>query len=511
MFELDTHTLLVVTALISIGSAIALIALWRTQIQHNGAGFWAAGMTSIAVASILISERGVISDFFSLVVANSLYVVGFLLILRGIRVFTASSPLTLLDIGLPIVCFSLFSYFHYVEPMLTARVATLSASFMLVCFTIVYTLLRDKNAPWRPAGFAVALLFGLFGAAHGLRGLLAVFSNFDQSLMQGGFSTSLVFLSGIFILGGSAISLILLTYGALASELRIVSLAVKQSASSVIITNAKGDIEYVNPAFTEKTGYLLEELIGKNPRILSSGETNQQEYIALWQSLSNGKTWRGEFHNRKKNGELFWEIASIAPVKQRNGSISHYVAVKEDITALKNAEERILHMANHDVLTGLPTRRLATDRLLSALALDKRNKTKTAVMFVDIDGFKMVNDTLGHDAGDQVLVDTATRLSETVRQIDTVARVGGDEFWIILTGFHNKDCIESVAKKVIDAISEPYLIDNEQVLIGASIGIALSPDHALTAEALVKLADQAMYAIKRKGKNAYAFAKDDAF
>lgn len=506
MLELDNRTLLVVTALVSIGSAVALVSLWRSQSRRNGAGFWASGMSCVAAASVLISGRGNIPDFISLVVANSLYVIGFLLILRGIRVFTSRPPLLFLDLGLPPITVSLFYYFNYVDQNLNIRIVVLSTAFVMICFAIVLTLVRDKNTPWRTAGFAVATIYGLFGVSHGARGVIALLSPFEHSFMYPSISSSLVFLGGIFILGGSTITLILLTHAALESELRIVSLAVNQSASSIIITDTSGSIGYVNPAFTEKTGYSSEELIGKNPRILRSGETNPKEYAALWNALSAGDTWRGEFHNRKKNGELFWEIASIAPVKQRNGKISHYVAVKEDITALKNAEERILHMANHDVLTGLPMRRLSMDRLVSALKIARRNKTKVAVLFVDIDGFKTVNDTLGHDAGDHVLKETAARLCSSVREVDTVARVGGDEFWILLTDVLDKDCITTVAEKVIKAVAAPYKLESVEVKIGASVGIALYPDHGVSPQELVKLADQAMYEIKRQGKNNYAFA-----
>lgn len=506
MLELDIRTLIVATALVSIGSAVALVSLWRSQSQSNGAGFWAAGMSCVSAGSVLISGNGNLPDFITMVVANSLFVVGFVLILRGIRVFTGRPPLLFFDLGLPPITVTLFYYYRYVDQNLNIRVVVLSTAFVMICFAIVLTLVRDKNAPWRSAGFAVATLFGLFGISHGVRGAIALLSPFEDSLMHPSISSSLVFLGGIFIIGGSAITLILLTHATLESELRIVSLAVNQSASSIIITDATGSIEYVNPAFTDKMGYLPEELIGKNPRILHSGETSPGEYATLWKTLSAGDTWRGELHNRKKNGELFWGIASISPVKQRSGKISHYVAVEEDITALKNAEERILHMANHDVLTGLPTQRLAMDRLVSALAVARRNKTKVAILFIDLDGFKTVNDTLGHEAGDHVLKETAARLCSSVREVDTVARVGGDEFWILLTDVRDKDCITTVAEKVIKAVATPYKLETVEVNIGASVGISLYPDHRVSPPELVKLADQAMYEIKRQGKNNYAFA-----
>ncbi|WP_300668204.1 diguanylate cyclase [Desulfoluna sp.] len=505
MLELDIRTLFVATALVSIGSAVALVSLWRFQSQRNGAGFWAAGMSCVSAGSILICGRGNIPDFITIVVANSLFVVGFVLILRGIRVFTGRPSFLFFDLGLPPITVMLFYYSSYVDQNFNIRVVVLSAALAMICFAIVMTLVRDNNAPWRSTGFAVAALFGLFGISHGGRGAIALLSPFENPLMHPSISSSLVFLGGIFIIGGSAIALILMTQATLESELRIVSLAVNQSASSIIITDTTGSIEYINPAFTEKTGYLPEELIGKNPRILRSGETSPEEYATLWKTLSAGDTWRGEFHNRKKNGELFWEIASISPVKQRSGKIRHYVAVEEDITALKNAEERILHMANHDVLTGLSTKRLAMDRLVSALAVAKRNKTKVAILFIDLDGFKTVNDSFGHGAGDQVLKETAARLCSSVREVDTVTRVGGDEFGILLTDVRDKDCITTVAEKVIKAVATPYKLETVEVIIGASVGISLYPDHGVCPRELVKLADQAMYEIKRQGKNNYAF------
>ncbi|TMM44088.1 diguanylate cyclase [Colwellia ponticola] len=505
MLELDIRTLLVVTTLASIGSAIALVFLWLSQTRHNGAGFWAIGMSCISMASILISGQGIFPDFLSFVIANSFYVFGFVFILHGIRIFADRPPLLFLNFSVPLITAVLFYYFYFIDKNINIRIATLSTAFMITCLTIVITLLSNKKAPWRSAGFSVAAVFGLFGLFHGTRGVIALISPFDSFLMYPSMSTSFVFLAGIFILGAIPITLILLTYAALEAELRITSLAVNQSASSIIITDTNGAIEFVNPAFTEKTGYLLDDVIGKNPRVLHSGETLPEKYDTLWSTLAEGNTWRGEFHNRKKNGELFWEIASIAPVKQRNGIISHYVAVKEDITALKNAEERILHMANHDVLTGLPTRRLAMDRLMSALAIAKRKETKIAVLFVDIDGFKKINDSIGHDAGDYVLKETATRLSTSVRAVDTVARVGGDEFWILLTNIPDKDCVIVIAEKILSAVAKPYTLDHDEICIGISIGIALYPDNSVNPKELVHLADQAMYKIKRQGKNNYAF------
>lgn len=483
MLELDTRTLLVVTALISMGSAVALISLWRAQLKHNGSGFWAAGMSCICIASILISARGAIPDFISLVIANSLYVIGFVLILRGIHIFTGRPQSIFFNVALTPISAVLFYYFNYVEQNMNIRIVVISIAFALTCFTIVLTLLREKNAPWRFAGFTVATVFGLFGFFHSVRGAIALLSPFEYSFMHDYISSTFVFLVGIFILGAIPITLILLVYASLESRFRIISLAVEQSASSIIITDTTGAIDYVNPAFSHKTGYSENELIGKNPRILRSGNKSPDEYAQLWKTLNSGKTWQGEFHNRKKDGQLYWEIASITPVKQRNGEISH------------------------DVLTGLPTRRLSMERLMSALSIAKRNKTKVAMMFIDLDGFKIVNDTHGHDTGDLLLKETAVRLCACVREVDTVARVGGDEFWVILTNITEQTSITNVAKKIIKALAAPYHLKNDVISIGASIGIAVYPDHTLTPQALVQLADQTMYEIKQQGKNNYKFAK----
>jgi len=506
MFELDSRTLLVVISLISIGSAVALIALWRTQINNNGSGFWAIGMSTIAVASILISLRDVISDMLSLVLANSLYVLGFLFLYRGIRKFTEQRSIILFDIIiLPAIIFA-FYYFNYIEPSLSIRIAVLSAAFVIICCAIVMSLLNQKNKPWRSAIYAVVLVFGLFAILHGIRGLLAVFNPVELTFMQTSTYSSIVFLSGIFIIGGIAITLILLTFSVLESQLRITSSAVEQSASSIMITDNSGIIDYVNPAAVAKTGYLKEELIGQSPSILQSGGTQTEPFSSLWQSILAGNPWKGEFHNRKKNGELFWEIASIAPVKQRNGDISHFVAVKEDITDLKEAKARIQHLADHDMLTGLPTRKLFMQNLVDEVARAKADSGKFAVLFIDLDGFKNINDSYGHSFGDLLLKETAMRLNNSIRNSDKIARIGGDEFLVLHTNLSDNQSIASATQRITDAISLPFNIEGVDVNITASIGIAVYPDHGDDIDEMIKQADQAMYKVKRQGKNDYVFA-----
>lgn len=208
-------------------------------------------------------------------------------------------------------------------------------------------------------------------------------------------------------------------------QLKILSQACEQSPASIVITDVQGNITYVNPKFEEISGYKSAEVLGRNPRILKSGNKTQEDYELMWKTLASGRNWHGEFHNRRKNGELYWERASISPISNQQGIVTHYVAVKEDITKEKQQAEALFHQAHYDHLTGLPNRILAKDRLQQAIESALRQKHIFGLMFLDLDNFKKVNDTLGHDAGDQLLVEVSERLQRALRQTDTVARLGG--------------------------------------------------------------------------------------
>lgn len=232
-------------------------------------------------------------------------------------------------------------------------------------------------------------------------------------------------------------------------------------------------------------------------------------YEEMWRQLREGNTWRGEFHNFKKNGEGYWEVASIAPVKQANGKISHFVAVKEDITSIKEAKQKIHHLAHHDSLTGLPTRALMMERLNSAIAEAEERGWQVAVLFIDIDGFKAVNDTFGHATGDKLLKQLTKNLCACVRDTDTVARIGGDEFIVVLEHVSDNVAITVIAERMIKAVSEAFDIDGIEVNVSASIGIALYPKDAIDPHDLIKMADHAMYGVKRTGKNNFAFVSKE--
>ena len=292
-------------------------------------------------------------------------------------------------------------------------------------------------------------------------------------------------------------------------EIRKLSQVVEQSPVSVMITDSQGNIEYVNFAFEQVTGYRQDEVLGRNPRLLKSGETPSVSHEDLWLALKAGQTWEGELHNRRKNGEQFWEYAHIAPVVDDDGAVRHYFAVKEDITVRKQQTEKILYQAHYDALTRLPNRLLSLDRLQQLLLQAKRQGSKTAVLFIDLDDFKKVNDSLGHDVGDKLLVEAAERLQRHVREQDTVGRLGGDEFIVLLGNIDDAESAAEVAGKLIAQIKVPFEIDHRELLLGASIGIALYPDDGDQPKELLRRADTAMYHAKRNGRAGDAFFTDE--
>lgn len=291
-------------------------------------------------------------------------------------------------------------------------------------------------------------------------------------------------------------------------EFRKVSQAVDQSPVSIVITDTNGVIEFVNPKTAEVSGYAVDELIGKRPSIFQSGTTPSGEYEDLWRTISSGGQWNGEFRNRKKNGDDYWEAVQIAPIKESDGTISHYLAIKENITVRKEYEERLDHQAYYDELTDLPNHTLAMDRLSLALAAGRRNHRTIVFGFVDLDNFTVVNDTLGHTAGDILLVEAARRLTSTVRESDTVARYSGDVFSLILPDLSDISHAEAVARKIMAAMARPFLIEGHDVFVTASIGLAVSSLDGEEREdpvVFLQQADAALHKAKETGGNTLRF------
>ncbi len=289
------------------------------------------------------------------------------------------------------------------------------------------------------------------------------------------------------------------------SKLRQLYKAVESSATAVIITDSTGVIEYVNPQFVQMMGYSPTEVIGLTPEEMASHEVQQIGYDEMRKILLAGQEWRGEWQNRTRDGKLIWTYQHVSPIRDEAGRITHFVSTAIDHTDLHFARETIERLAYYDELTGLPNRRLFYDRLQHAIDSTQRDDVAFGVCFLDLDGFKTINDSMGHEAGDLLLKAVAQRLKQCVRAKDTVARLGGDEFTVILRDIKDPHDITVVAEHIIHALSRPVSIQDAEVVVTTSIGIALYPDDGREIGDLTRNADIAMYHAKGQGKNNFQF------
>ncbi len=288
-------------------------------------------------------------------------------------------------------------------------------------------------------------------------------------------------------------------------ELHLYANVFHNSGESILITDKHNKIIAINEAFTSTTGYKLSDIKGKNPKILSAGNTPTHIYKDMWSALKNNGYWQGELSDRKKNGETYPKWMSISVSYNDQGEVQNYIARFSDISERIAAQERIHYLAHHDGLTGLINRFSLEERLSQALNSAHRNNSKLAVIFVDMDRFKIINDTLGHPAGDALLVEVANRLKSCVRENDIVARIGGDEFIIVLSEVENSLSVAPISRFIVHTLGEPYIINNQKVYSSSSIGISIYPSDGEDGNQLMKNADSAMYHAKERGRNNYQF------
>jgi len=304
-----------------------------------------------------------------------------------------------------------------------------------------------------------------------------------------------------------------ITEGKQAEEkLKLAANVFTHAREGITITDAEGAIIDVNDTFTYTTGYSREEVIGKNSRILQSGRQSPEFYADMWKSLLEEGYWVGEVWNRRKNGEVYAEMKTISAVRDAQGTTTHYVALCTDITPMKEYQEQLEHIAHYDVLTNLPNRSLLADRLTQTMLQCQRRHQSLAVVFLDLDGFKAVNDKQGHDVGDELLIVIAQRMKEALREGDTLARFGGDEFVAVLADLVKVEDCEPVLERLLLAASEPVLVGESVLQVSASVGVTIYPQDGAEADQLLRHADQAMYVAKQAGKNRYHLfdtAQDD--
>ncbi len=288
------------------------------------------------------------------------------------------------------------------------------------------------------------------------------------------------------------------------SALRLAASVFESSGEAILITDEKANVVAVNHTFSGMSGYRAEEVLGKNPNILASGRHSAEFYRAMWDDLNNYGYWQGEIWDKHKGGRIYPKWTSITAVRDERGNVVNYVSISRDITEQNEAEKNIHFLAYYDVLTGLPNRTLLRDRLGQLIATSHRDKNQFALLFLDLDRFKYINDSMGHSVGDRLLQSVAQRIQENVREGDTVARLGGDEF-IVLLRESGESSAALVAKKFLEVLSIPYDLDGQVISTRASVGISIYPDHAQDADTLIKSADMAMYRAKEEGRDNYKF------
>ncbi|MBI5331568.1 MAG: EAL domain-containing protein [Betaproteobacteria bacterium] len=290
---------------------------------------------------------------------------------------------------------------------------------------------------------------------------------------------------------------------------RMAAAVFEATSEGILITDAENRIVLVNRAFTDTTGYPLEEVRGRTPAMLSSGRHNRLFYDAMWEAVRASGGWSGEIWNRRKNGEIYPEWLHINVIRDADGEVVHHVGIFSDITLHKDVQRRLHSLAYYDPLTELPNRQLFLDRLEQAITHAQRDNAGFSLLFIDLDRFKDVNDSLGHAFGDKLLMDAASRIRDAVRASDTVARLGGDEFTVILEDEVTPEDAAGIARKIIKSFARPMQIDGRNLFVGASVGIARFPSDGDCSDALLKSADTAMYQAKEKGRGRYCFFTQD--
>ena len=282
--------------------------------------------------------------------------------------------------------------------------------------------------------------------------------------------------------------------------------ALEGAANAILVADRDGRIVWVNAAFCRQSGYAREELIGRTPRLLKSGKQGPEFYRSLWESVLSGRPWQGELVERRRDGSVYTVSQVISPLLDARSRVTHFMAIQHDISASVRERDEIRQLAYHDSLTGLPNRALFLQLLSQAIRSADNERRRLAVLFLDLDYFKNVNDALGHAAGDRLLVAVADRLRAAVRKTDTVARMSGDEFTILLPDLDATEVARALARKLLASIAQPFGLAEQKIETGVSIGIGVYPEDGDTAETLLACADAARYRAKTQGRGGFCFA-----
>ncbi len=524
MLELDIKTVLLIFALNNVIGCGIMAALWsQSRKRTPEVGFWLASNVLQLFGSFLIALRGAIPDIVSIVLATMLLFAAFALYLVGFERYAGKSSSRARDVAVLCVLVAGSAFFTYAWQNIALRNVNYSLGAIYYFSLIAWLSFVRVQGEWRgilrPVGF-VSLAIVLVNAVRAAQNL--AFPDHAPLFMLGPVDRLVILASGLLALILN-FTIVLVVSRRLLSDLegdlvemsrvsqelwrakeRFASAFMTSHNSIVISTLKEGTIVEVNDAFERNTGYSREESVGKTTSGLDLW-VDPSDREAIVESLSRGEDLvERETRFRCKDGSIMVCLFTTRRIMLEQGEC--ILSTIQNITERKRAEETILHMATHDPLTDLPTMKLARDRLTMAIAQAKRTKTAIAALFIDVDGFKEINDTRGHEAGDRALRAIASRLRSCVRESDTVARIGGDEFFAIIANLSSSEAAGIVAEKIVGAFSLPVPINGDAVPVTVSIGVAYWPEGGTTADALVKAADAAMYDVKRAGKNGFAFA-----
>lgn len=367
---------------------------------------------------------------------------------------------------------------------------------------------EEKTSLWHAVIFGVLLAFGFWLLESILHLVLFVNGSWMEAFFP--LDANELWMRGVVavvLFAAGLIGAVLLErYRQAVKALTIDQRALSELSESVVISNAKNEIVFVNPAYTQVTGYSAEEVLGKNPNVASSGQHDKSFYQAMWARLKQTGHWQGEVMNRHKDGQLYPEWLSINVINGADRQAEFFIGIFTDITERKKSENVIKHYAFYDTLTNMPNRRFFYERLKQAILYAQRSHTKLAVIYIDMDHFKTINDTYGHDVGDHYLCAYAQAIKSKLRSVDTLSRFGGDEFVVLLISINDANDALTVANKIL-AIKE-VSVNKQSLEVSSSMGVALYPDHAKDADELIKLADKAMYKVKHASRGSIKLSGD---
>lgn len=386
------------------------------------------------------------------------------------------------------------SSFLLQEPVLSTIAQDLMVAISIMVFIWIVFRFAPREMTTAVAVFTFFAISGVILRRNPEARMDTYLATFSLQLLLGGTGMIAYFLSSIVAQQNRS-----------NDDLRLASTIYETTSEGIMVTTPSGDIASVNDSFGRITGYARADILGKNPRFMKSDRHSQEFFKQMWDTLFTTGAWQGEVWNRRADGSLLPTWLSLSSVKNQQGAVTEFVGVYSDITAIKRGEEDLQWLATHDPLTRLPNRTLLEDRLTTALARSRRQRSSTAVFFFDLDHFKDVNDTLGHPAGDSLLVEIARRCLAVLRETDTLGRSGGDEFSIVVTDYLGTEDLSLLASRILAAVDDPVTLGEHEARVTASIGIAKYPEDGTDATALAEHADVAMYRAKELGRNRFEF------